>query len=113
MMRKVKLFFAIAVLGGGFLASQAGVARAVQKPDFTGSWELDATKSDDAEQKIRAAAGESGGRRPRRGYLRQAIDRLTSLAKALDVIEIEHTAREFKIFENIRFRLTLDALASV
>ena len=83
------------------LVSPARVSDAqAAKPDFSGVWELDEEKSDDAEAAIRDALGQTGGR----GGLqveRQALSsRLNYLARASETVEIEQTEEDFKIFNS-------------
>jgi hypothetical protein len=84
-----------------FVASVALLASAkdstAQEPNFTGTWQLDAEKSDDMQQKIRAGAGKAGG--ITQPEIQRLLDRFTHLAHAADVIEIEQTKVDFKIFD--------------
>jgi hypothetical protein len=68
-----------------------------QEPNFTGTWQLDTEKSDDMQQKIRAGAGKAGG--ITQPEIQRLLDRFTHLARAADVIEIEQTEVDFKIFD--------------
>jgi hypothetical protein len=66
-------------------------------PDFSGVWKLDAAKSDDAESEILKGAGEDtthGIHHLERG---RVFERLISLARSSDRIEIQQTEKDFRI----------------
>lgn len=89
-----------------FLASflVAGLTQAAA-PDLSGEWKLDTAKSDDAESEILKGAGEDtthGLSHLERG---RVLERLVSLARSSDRIEIEQTQEDFQISdrgENVR-----------
>jgi hypothetical protein len=70
------------------------------KPDFSGVWELDHAKSDDAEVAIRDALGLTGGRGDRQAERQALSSRLHYLAQAAETIEIEQTEKDIKLFNS-------------
>ena len=79
-----------------FLAPVLGAQ--APRPDFTGIWELDDEKSDDAALAIRDALGQTGGRGGRQIERQALSSRLNYLARSSETIEIEQTEADFKIF---------------
>jgi hypothetical protein len=84
---------------GLFFISPIVVAQAA-KPDFSGVWELDTGKSDDAEVAIRDALGLTGGRGDRQAERQALSSRLHYLARAAETIEIEQTEKDIKLFNS-------------
>jgi hypothetical protein len=70
------------------------------KPDFSGVWELDVAKSDDAEIAIRDALGLTGGRGGIQQERQALSSRLHYLAQSYETIEIEQTEQDFKVFNS-------------
>ena len=86
-----------ATLGTLVLAGGTTEAQIVAKPDFSGVWELDDSKSDNASEAIRVALGKTGGR-SRDQHQRQALSsRLNYLAYASETIEIAQTSQDFTL----------------
>jgi hypothetical protein len=71
------------------------VVTARQNPDFSGTWTLDASKSDDARREVLASWGDPNRMKPKD---RQVADRLLLLATALDRFEIRQTPREISLY---------------
>jgi hypothetical protein len=71
------------------------LAGARQNPDFSGTWALDASKSDDPHRQILASWGDPNRMRPEE---RQVADRLLLLVSALDRFEIRHTPRDITLY---------------
>jgi hypothetical protein len=67
------------------------------KPNFSGVWELDLDKSDDAAEAIRVALGKTGGRGGKQQQRQALSSRLNYLAHAAETIEIEQTAQDFTL----------------
>lgn len=70
------------------------------KPDFSGVWELDQEKSDDAVTAIRDALGQTSGRGERQIERQALSSRLNDLARAAETIEIEQTEKDIKLFDS-------------
>ena len=70
------------------------------RPDFSGVWELDDQKSDDAEIAIRDALGLTGGRGGRQAERQALSSRLHYLAQAYGTIEIKQTHEDFTLFNS-------------
>jgi len=89
--------FMVAVL---LVAAFPGAAQAqAQKPDFSGTWELDVEASDDTESQVLGGVGEDvthGMTHLERGRL---VERLIQLARAIDEIEIAQTEQDLSIFD--------------
>jgi hypothetical protein len=85
------LALALALTGTG---SQAPV------PDLKGTWKLDAAKSGDAESEVLKGAGKDDTHGMDHLERVRILDRLTSLVRALDVIEIEQTEKEVQVSDN-------------
>ena len=70
------------------------------RPDFSGVWELDQERSDDAVRAIRDALGQTGGRGERQIERQALSSRLSYLARAAGTIEIEQTEKDIKLFNS-------------
>ncbi len=65
------------------------------KPDFSGKWQLNASKSDDAAHKIEEGMVDIPGSRGPMERQR-LLERLTQLAQAMDYFEITQSERDFQ-----------------
>jgi len=91
--------FILLIVGTLVLVAPAAQTQA-PKPDFSGKWELDIEKSDDAVLVIRGALGQTGGRSRDQEQRRLLSSRLNYLARAGETIEIEQTEKDFKLFNS-------------
>lgn len=73
-------------------------AAAAQTPNFSGEWELDRDKSDQAVDSVLAGAGELQKGRDQM-LQRYLADVLVQLASDAAVLEIEHTEKDISIFD--------------
>jgi hypothetical protein len=83
-----RLFFASWIL--------ASFAFAQGNPDFSGTWNLDADKSDDGEAVIMGGLGDPDRMSPKD---RRVAERLIALGRALQVLELSHTAADFRLYD--------------
>ena len=91
---------AIVMVAVLLVAAFPGAAQAqAQKPDFSGTWELDLQASDDTESQVLGGAGEDTTRGMTRLERGRLVERLIQLARAIDEIEIAQTERDFRIFD--------------
>ncbi len=86
-----------AILGALVLVGGTSAAQIVAKPDFSGLWELDDSKSDDAPEAIRIALGKTGGRGKEQRQRQMLSSRLNYLAYASETIEIIQTSQDFTL----------------
>jgi len=97
--RRLGQVFPLTLAAGLVLLAPIAQAQAT-KPDFSGVWELDNEKSDDAALAIRNALGQTSGRGGRQIERQALSSRLNYLARASETIEIEQTEADFKIFNS-------------
>ena len=88
------LFFVVALT----LLPGAAAQAQTPKPDFSGTWELNIEQSDDPFEAIRSALGLTGGSGDRQQERQALSSRLNYVAQAAKTIEIEHTQKDFKLF---------------
>ncbi len=86
-----------AILGALVLVGGTTEAQVVAKPDFSGLWELDDSKSEDAPEAIRIALGKTGGRGGKQQQRQMLSSRLNYLAYASETIEISQTSQDFTL----------------
>jgi hypothetical protein len=81
-----------------FLASWILVSSAFAQgnPDFSGTWNLDPDKSDDGEAVIMGGLGDPDRMSPKN---RRVAERLLALGRALQVLEIRHSASDFSLYD--------------
>jgi hypothetical protein len=79
------------------LAASASLVSAQQRPDFTGKWRLDATRSDDAGRQILASWGDPNRMSPTD---RRTADRLIQLASALQRFETRQSERDISVYDD-------------
>jgi hypothetical protein len=79
------------------LFASAGLGSAQPRPDFTGKWRLDTSKSDDASQAILRSWGDPNRMSPTD---RRTADRLIQLASALQQFEIRQTERDISLYDD-------------
>ena len=87
-----------AILGALVMVGGTTEAQIVANPDFSGLWELDHSKSDDAPEAIRIALGKTGGRGDKQQQRQKLSSRLNYLAYASETIEIIQTSQDFTLF---------------
>lgn len=71
----------------------------VQRPDFTGIWVLDRSKSDEAVESVRAGLGDKLASGRKQMFQRFLADILLGLAEDAEELEIEQTEKDVKIFD--------------
>lgn len=90
---------AIVMVAVLLVAFPGAVQAQAQKPDFSGTWELDLQASDDTESQVLGGVGEDTTRGMTRLERGRLVERLIQLARAIDEIEITQTERDFRIFD--------------
>lgn len=79
------------------VVASASLVSAQPKADFTGTWRLDAGRSDDASRQILASWGDPGRMSPTD---RRTADRLIQLASALQTFEIRQSERDISLYDD-------------
>ena len=90
--------FMLLIVGTLVLLAPAARTQAT-KPDFSGKWELDFEKSDDAVLVIRGALGQTGGRSRDQQQRRLLSSRLNYLAQAGETIEDRTDGKGFQAIQ--------------
>ncbi len=84
------LFASVILASVGFLQGAQGSS------DFSGTWNLDADKSDDGEAVIMGGLGDPDRMSPKD---RRVAERLIALGRALQVLEIKQSASDFRLYD--------------
>jgi hypothetical protein len=74
----------------------ASLAFAQSGPDFSGTWNLDADKSDDGEALIFGGLGDPDRMSPKD---RRVAERLIALSRALQLLEIRQSPSDFRLYD--------------
>ena len=98
--RRWQAISVVALAAAGLVLISPVLVAQAPKPDFSGVWELDSGKSDDAEVAIRDALGLTGGRGERQAERQALSSRLHYLARAAETMEIEQTEKDIKLFNS-------------
>ncbi len=83
----------------GALLLSALQTSGAQRPNFTGTWVLDADKSDQAIESVRAGLGDKLATGKKQMFQRYLADVLVGLAEDAEELEIELTEKDLTMFD--------------